>query len=789
MFKLFSRRKLRISLVVLMGAQMAVLPLAAYADSAAVGSAAGVSSPAPVSAPDQPSDISQAIPLAEAINAVKNTFAIPANFSDFTSSFGESSNGQVWNLRWGSKGSPSGNASAQVDAATGVIERFNLWKENSSGQGLQVPKLSKAAAQEKAAAFVKNLLPDQAADLALVDSQDSVVPINVNNTLTYQFKWERKADGIPVLGDGVILQMDANDGTILSYELDWTEGTFSGADQAVGNDAAKQAFIEAQFLKLKYFQAPVYRILKTADSSSSSTSSSSSAASPASGSSTAAPAPVVVPVGQNDQPVQLVYGLTSSSYGADGAIDALTGKPLKLEEGTYIVLGSNGSVPGAADQGSGTSTLTPEEQAEVDENNKLITKEQAAAAVAQLTGSVEGLVLRSANLYYDPSTKVRIWSLQWADNTGANKPEQLYTYVSANVNALTGELWSYYAGKGTDNEGKDTISLDAAQKAAEAFLNKVQPQRLAQAKLDQEALDAQTQSTSLPYPNQSYGFSYQRLVNDIVFPNNGLSVSIDSYTGEVVSYNLTWNDQLTFPAPAGLLSSRQAVDKFLTERPLTLSYVKTVKKDGQTEMRLIYLPKPEPFTLGGAELLDAKTGELLNYDGTPITAAPKAVQFTDIAGLPNEQEIAYLGQAGLFGEYGTVFRPDENVTLLSFFRAMYAINNGGYSSQLSDEDLLAQVKSYGWLKEDLPATAFVDRELTAKITIRMLGYAKLADLAEIYQVPYQDAGSISSDAKGYVALAWALGIEKVDGQNFEPQHDLTRAEAVSLLFNAYNVNK
>lgn len=766
MFKLFSRRKMRITLVVLIGAQMAVLPLSAYAENTVAGSGVAV----PIVVPNQPVSASPNISLEWAINLVKNTFAIPKDFSDFTSSFGQSSSGQVWNLHWSAKSSPGGSASAQVDAQTGVIERFNLWK-GSSGQGLQVPKLSRAEAQEKAKAFVKDLLPDQAANLTLLDSDNSVVAVSSNNT-SYQFSWERTAGGIPVLGDGVILQMDANDGTVLSYEFDWSEGTFSGADKAIDSDTARQAFAQNQFLKLKYFQSPVYGILKPADSSA------------------AVSTAIVPPGGQTNQPVQLVYNLTSSKYGLDGAIDALTGGPLKLDPGTYVVLGGSGSTVPQTGDSSGSSSLTPEEQAEVDANADLITKEQAAADVAQLVGGLDGLVLNSADLYYNSQTEVRTWSLQWSNNsTGNTPPDQPYTYVSASVNASTGELWSYYTGKATDDTGKDTIDMATAQKTAEAFLNKVQPQRFAQSILDQDALDAQIQSASQPYPNQNYSFNYQRSVNSIVFPNNGLSVSVDSYTGKVVSYNLNWNDQLTFPAPEGLLSGQQAVDKFLAARPLTLSYVKTVNSDGQTVMRLVYLPQTDPFSLSGSELLNAKTGDMLNYDGTPVTAAPKAVQFTDIAGLPNEQEIAYLGQAGLFGEYGTEFRPNENVTLISFFRAMYTINNGGYTSQLSDEDLLAQVKSYGWLTEDLPASAPIDRELAAKIVIRMLGYAKLADLAEIYQVPYQDAGSISSDAQGYVALAWALGIEKVDGANFEPQHDLTRAEAVSLLFNAYNVNK
>ncbi|APC09151.1 S-layer homology domain-containing protein [Neomoorella thermoacetica] len=48
-------------------------------------------------------------------------------------------------------------------------------------------------------------------------------------------------------------------------------------------------------------------------------------------------------------------------------------------------------------------------------------------------------------------------------------------------------------------------------------------------------------------------------------------------------------------------------------------------------------------------------------------------------------------------------------------------------------------------------------------------------------MPYTDAGSLSSDSLGYVALSWGPGILKGNGSTFAPGHQVTRAEAAAAL--------
>jgi hypothetical protein len=186
------------------------------------------------------------------------------------------------------------------------------------------------------------------------------------------------------------------------------------------------------------------------------------------------------------------------------------------------------------------------------------------------------------------------------------------------------------------------------------------------------------------------------------------------------------------------------------------------------------------------DLLDARTGAALDYSGQTVTALAVPHRFNDIAGTPESKEIALLGQAGLFGEYGDTFHPQEPVTAASLLRAMLELKNGiGSYGQAPDQEFLRQAVACGWLKEDLQPGSRVTREELARIVVRMLGLERAAEAPGIYRIPFANAGSIAPDDTGYVALAWGLGIMKDEGSMFHPGQSVTRAEAAAVLVRAF----
>jgi hypothetical protein len=206
------------------------------------------------------------------------------------------------------------------------------------------------------------------------------------------------------------------------------------------------------------------------------------------------------------------------------------------------------------------------------------------------------------------------------------------------------------------------------------------------------------------------------------------------------------------------------------------------------DVRLVYRPVVHPGS-AGSELLDAKTGQLLDWQGKPLVDNLKAGYFKDIKGNFAENEISILGQAGLFKEYGDVFHPEEKMTMGSLLKAMLTIQKGSWGkSDLTDQELLKQAREMGWLQEDWQPDSDVDRERMAKLMVRFLRLEPAAKAEGIYQVPFADAGSLPSGSLGYVALAWGLGIIKGDDVVFSASHVMSRAEAATALVRTLKVN-
>jgi len=63
-------------------------------------------------------------------------------------------------------------------------------------------------------------------------------------------------------------------------------------------------------------------------------------------------------------------------------------------------------------------------------------------------------------------------------------------------------------------------------------------------------------------------------------------------------------------------------------------------------VRLVYQPLAAPG-VAASDLLDARTGGFLDWEGKPLSQQPRAYRFKDLAGNFAEKEISLLGQAGI----------------------------------------------------------------------------------------------------------------------------------------------
>ncbi|MDR3541575.1 MAG: S-layer homology domain-containing protein [Desulfosporosinus sp.] len=691
-----------------------------------------------------PTQKEPAVTLEKAISTVKDNFDIPQNYTKFSSGLNMDNQRQTWSLTWSPPDQQDGNFSAQVDVNTGEIMNMNNWKNNPQGPTVQIPSIQESEAQGIAVKLVTNLESSKLAELQLMPMDDTNIPLSNYGPQGYTVHWQRLVNGIAFPSDGISVQVNTLDGSILSYSMNWTPITLiPDAKGVISASNAEASFMKTQMFELQYFTSPPMRPLTTG----------------------------------GKQDVKLVYQLNNSYQG--GAIDALTGEPIKVNYGNYYGYGK-GQYGGMASTSSAAQAdnrvvLTPAEQTEIDKSTQLISQAEAVTAVKRWLSIPDNLVLRGSNLSTDGlSENTRIWNLNW--NGSGNKPEEQPQYMSARVDAATGELLGFdwpYPGPRTD---KPVIDRKQSQTLAENFIQQIEPSHFKELKLSEDNnLMGKGYSD-----NGSQGFNYYRVVNGIPYRGNGINITVDSITKKIINYNLSWAD-LEFPAVDGILDGKQASTTLLKAEPLQLMYTQIFNPgqyDNTPEIRLVYQPMPASGSLISSNILDAKTGEFLDWQGQPASQMRRAYHFTDIGDNFAQKEITLLGQAGIFGEYQDSFHPDEQITVGSLLKAMLAVTNGNEIPGQTDDDIIKTAQQQGWLTEAIQPSATIDREDFTRLMIRYLKLESVAKLQDIYQATYSD---VDKDFAGYAALAHGIGMFNLNGGTFESGHIMTRSEAAYAL--------
>jgi len=696
---------------------------------------------------------STTIPLEQSIQVVRDNFVVPTDFTEFKSSFSQSETGNLWYLVWSHPDPGRGNFTAQVDASTGEVISMNTWNPAVKPQS-RIPAISWLEAQKIATDLLQRLIPNRMPYLVLIEDLETL-PLTSDGPPTYTINWRRIANQIPVEGIGAWVAVNAGNGQVEGYSLNWSPLSIPDPQGIIPAAGAVDRFEKEGLIKLQYVEPTVY---------------------------------VPMDTGLDQRQPRLVYRLDHPS---GGALDAFTGDPVIPE---YDLWYSGGAADGkgGAEQSAVPSApppLTPEEQAEIIKIAGLISSDQAAGIIMQWAKPGDGLVLRSANLDQDwQNPDRRIWSVSWSSGSSAGNGQNSYLY--GRVDAKSGELLSFSLGLPAAVQSGSGLSRTSAQTRAADFLRRIQGDRFSQFKLDP---NTPVNSSPVKLPTVSavpnWVFHYIRMANGLDFPDNGADVTIDRSRGVITSYSLNWNYS-ELPSSAGVIGIDKATGVYLEAAPLELMYApyySAAKND--TLMHLVYkpqIPPGQPFF----RMISAQTGELLDDSGKPVMAKARSHVFQDIAGNFAEREIALLGKAGLMTEYGDYFRPAEEAKLADLLRAMLGATAGLDSIRsLSDEDLIKQALAKGWLKETLPPDSKLSRASLSQLMVRYLGIDYLAALPDIYRIPYRDSGVLEAELAGYTALCWGLGIIRGDGAYFRPQQIVSRAETAAALVRALGVVK
>lgn len=669
---------------------------------------------------------------AQALEIAKTKLSLVTDGYNFNASYQEDSNGRkTYSFNWEAKKQPGGSINVSVDGDTGEILNLYQWDYTNSAAG-KIPKYSKSNAEGAAETLIKKLEPDKFKEMYLVDNSQS---INYGSD-TYDFRYIRKINGIPFDGNGIAISVDKNTLKIRSYTFSWNYEQLPDMSKAMTVDNAKKVFKEKLGIELA--------------------------------------CNLIYKYDTKTKKTILVYNLKNGNL----PIDAVSGEILK-NSSIYTSLNMNDMYGG---KGASTST-TPEEQKVLDDTDKYISKDDAAAAVKKLVDISDKYKLNGAGLYYDEMTGLASWNLSWQYNDS----DDSYGYISASVNALNGEVVDFsISGSDYDNvkDGTPKISQDEAKKIADNFVKTQQP-----SKFDNVEQRYNTDSIHMgKEPELSYyQFYYIRKESDkyntIACPFANFNVSVSAYTGKVTRYSMTW-PEVTLPSSEGAMALDNAYNNLFSKIDFSLKYI-LYNEDGKSspQIKLVYALN------NYSGMFDAKTGEILDSNGDPVKNYKPAV-FTDIKGNPSENDIKLLQDLGVIRDEGTTFKPNDKILQKDFIKMLVLSVNPYNYVNTNDYDKYYEmaIQSNIITASEKNPDNVVTRQEAARMIIRAMGFGYIANLSNIYVLPFKDAKYIGSTYKGYAAIASELKILIPTSGYFYPTKCLTRGQAATCLINYLRLN-
>ncbi|MCR4431013.1 MAG: S-layer homology domain-containing protein [Tepidanaerobacteraceae bacterium] len=678
----------------------------------------------------------------KAIEKIKGMFDT-SGYDVFSINYNEDNDRKIWNLNWSDSKEPYGSLNASVDADTGAILNLNFYKGyDASQKPTLIPKVSEEEARKIAEDFAKKHQPDEFSKTIYRTQQGPIYrPLANRYQQDYSFNFVRVVKDIPVEGDGFYINVSAGTGEVESYSFTWSCEELPSSENIISMEEAEKIFQEKSGLKLVYKRYFNYNT--------------------------------------KQDNVKLVYTI-DSPYSV--LIDAKSGEFLNdANYGPYTRGMGSGDYSMKSDA---KQELTPQEQKEVEATKNCITKEAAVKVVQKFLSIPEGYEQNYANLYEDydnPGEKV--WNIGW--NKKSKNPGE-YGSINARVNAISSELLGFniWDDSLSNSDFSQKYDRSAAQKIAEDFLKKLQPEKAGNVKLE-EISDG-----NYPEKIREHYFNFTRMVGDIPYPDNGFYISVDSVTGKITNYNMRWQDR-EFPKADGVLSKQDAEAGFLKDVGLELSYARVYRMQEQ-ENRFYLVYKLKPSISYTFDALDLKP---LDYQGNPIEKQAETA-FTDIKGHWAEKDIQLLVDMGVIQSAKDRFRPDEDISQGDFIKLLLtatglgpANNNivlktGAQSGEDSEslQDYIDAAIKAGIVKQgEIDAQKSLPREKMAAFLVRALGFEKVASISGIYTVPAKDAAAIAPAYKGHAAIAMGLSlITGIDGR-FEPRGSVTRAQAAVVL--------
>ncbi len=409
--------------------------------------------------------------------------------------------------------------------------------------------------------------------------------------------------------------------------------------------------------------------------------------------------------------------------------------------------------------------ISSEEENRLIGESKIISRQEASKRILDTFKLGEEYEIQNHRLKADREKDIYLWEIMVV-----KRVENGSYGVSGLVDAKTGDIIDYYEpGFAEDAIGESQYSQEELLEKAEELIKRVNPRKYEEVEYMEDGLG----STYSDEYKLSY-FQFARKINGIQVANEGFRVVLSNVTGKVMSYNHNWSD-LEFESPDNIIDENRAKEILLEDRKLSLEYQR--EKEDNMDIRLVYDFKDKQLIVDAkkAQLIDSREGLLETRGMQEYKDIDKSYARDYIKGL---QKYIYLFE-------GDEFKPKEVVNQKEFFQLLaqtrdiyYGFENIDYLYERFVHDGIVR-------EEEIDKDAILTREEAVKYIIRAFGHEPLEGLGHIYRIEFEDGDDISPNLRGHVAIARGLGIIS-GGKNFRPKDNLTREEAVTLIYNILN---
>lgn len=403
----------------------------------------------------------------------------------------------------------------------------------------------------------------------------------------------------------------------------------------------------------------------------------------------------------------------------------------------------------------------------------------------------------------DYNSDTGIWYLSWHTE---NAETNLSYYGSMNIDAITGEVKSYYYDKYNYYYEKEApeekpvlvLNYEQAETLAIEAVKKLAPSKAYDVSL-------QVNSNEITEGQERQYFYFTRLVHDIPSGRENIWMSVNLVTGEISDFNTQWGN-VTYPEQLPeLIPTEEAENIFLEKLDLELvytipySYNPYNTEDATKEAKLVYRPVN---SYAYSTFLDAVTGEWrYTEDGSLVNK----VKPTDIEGHWAENELQLMLDFKALELDGDKILPNQNITRGELVKMFLLASNGGnyypyygYESSATFTDVSKESPYFVYVEDavrrnlitvneskEFDPEGEVTREELAVFVVKALGYDKLAGTDGLFSTTYKD--QTDSEYPGHIAIVSSLNIMKGDGTNFYPDKTVTRATAAVTFYRYLHV--